>query len=95
MDKYEELMKEKAQLLKAIASPIRLCLIKKLYEQKYCNVTYFTDCMNTSQSNISQHLGKLRSMGIVGYQKEGQNVNYYLKDECVIKLVKGLFEDEK
>ena len=56
---YQEAMRKKAELLKAIAHPVRLCLTRKLYENGKCNVTYFTDCLETSQSNISQHLEKL------------------------------------
>lgn len=89
---YKEQVMEKAEILKAIGHPVRLCLAKKLCENKECNVTYFMDCMGVSQSSISQHLGKLRDLGIVGYKKDGQNVYYYLKNEDVRKVIKVMFE---
>ena len=71
---YQEAMRKKAELLNAIAHPVRLCLTRKLYENGKCNVTYFTDCLETSQSNISQHLAKMRDLGVVDCEKEGQTV---------------------
>ncbi len=91
---HKETIISKAELLKAIAHPIRLCLIHKLCELKQCNVSYFTNCMDASQSNISQHLGKLRDLGILGYKKDGQNVNYYIKNREVEKIVKLIMENE-
>ena len=65
MDKENERVLELADKLKALAHPARLCMVKKLYEHGECNVSYFVDCMPMSQSNISQHLAKLRDLGIV------------------------------
>lgn len=85
---------ENAELLKAIANPIRLCLILKLCEKDICNVTYFTNCMDVSQSAISQHLAKLRDLGIVGYTKEGLTVNYYLKNQKIRKIIEIIAGEE-
>lgn len=90
----EELIK-KAELLKAIANPVRLCLITKLMNIDEANVTYFTNCMEVTQSCVSQHLAKLRSLNILGYRKDGQNVYYFLKDEAVKKIVRALYMEEK
>ncbi|MDD7267336.1 MAG: metalloregulator ArsR/SmtB family transcription factor [Lachnospiraceae bacterium] len=91
---YQEMITEKAMLLKALAHPIRLCLVKKLCEQGNCNVTYFTNCMEASQSSISQHLGKLRDLGILGFEKDGQNVHYFIKNESVRGIVRSLFGED-
>lgn len=93
-EEYKEEIRRKAELLKAIAHPVRLCLTKNLYKHGKCNVTYFTDCMDTSQSNISQHLAKMRDIGILGCEKEGKNVNYYIKNDEVKEIISILFEDE-
>ncbi len=92
MEKQEII--KKAELLKAISNPIRLCLVQKLYQYEVCNVTYFTNCMDVSQSAISQHLSKLRDLGIVGYKKEGQVVNYFIQNEEVKEIIKLLFKGE-
>ncbi|MGO1580190.1 MAG: ArsR/SmtB family transcription factor [Peptoniphilaceae bacterium] len=90
---YKENIIKKAELLKAISNPIRLCLVKKLTEEDKLNVTYFTNCMDASQSTISQHLGKLRDLRILDCEKDGKNVNYYIKNEEVRNIIKVLFEE--
>ena len=60
MEKYEKYEK-KAEILKALAHPIRLCIVKGLIEKK-CNVNFMKDCLGASQSNVSQHLSKLKAM---------------------------------
>ncbi|MGI6616835.1 MAG: ArsR/SmtB family transcription factor [Saccharofermentanales bacterium] len=85
---------ENAGLLKAIAHPVRLCLVKKLSREDRLTVSYFVSCMAASQSNISQHLGKLKDLGIVAFEKEGNHVKYSLANEKVRKIVKTIFEEE-
>ena len=92
---YQEAMRKKAELLKAIAHPVRLCLTRKLYENGKCNVTYFTDCLGTSQSNISQHLAKMRDLGVVDCEKEGQTVYYFIKDDSIKHIMSVLFDEKK
>ena len=92
---YQDGTRKKAELLKAIAHPVRLCLTRKLYENGKCNVTYFTDCLGTSQSNISQHLAKMRDLGVVDYEKEGQTVYYFIKDESIKNIMSVLFDEKK
>ncbi|MFC2471259.1 MAG: ArsR family transcriptional regulator, partial [Lachnoanaerobaculum gingivalis] len=48
-----------------------------------------------NQSTVSQHLAKLRDIGIVGCLRDGQTINYYLKNEEVKKIVKLMFEENK
>ncbi len=89
----KELIVSKAELLKSISNPVRLCIIKKLCENESCNVSYFTNCMDASQSLISQNLGKLKDVGILGNFKEGQTVNYYIKNDEIKKIIEVLFEE--
>ncbi|HEX2953538.1 MAG TPA: metalloregulator ArsR/SmtB family transcription factor, partial [Bacillota bacterium] len=58
-----ELLTAKAELLKSIAHPIRLCIVKGLIEQGECNVNTMQDCLQIPQSTLSQHLAKLRDLG--------------------------------
>lgn len=85
MDK--KILIQKAELLKAISNPIRLCLVSKLLNEEKLNVSYFTNCMEVSQSNISQHLAKLRDLNILESEKEGQNVYYSLKNKMIKSIV--------
>ena len=39
----KELIISKADLIKSISNPVRLCIVKKLTENETCNVRYLTD----------------------------------------------------
>ena len=82
----------KAEMLKAMASPVRLGILKELSENDYCTVTYFTEVMDESQSTISQHLAKLRSRQIVSVEYEGTRAKYSLENDKIRVLVKIVFE---
>ncbi len=82
-----------SNLMKAIAHPARLCIVKRLYNEGSCNVGYFTNCMGISQSGVSQHLAKLRDLGIVEVKKQGLEAYYSLVDEDVINIVRSIFAE--
>lgn len=92
MDK--QIIIQKAELLKAISNPVRLCLVKHLNENEYLNVSFFTNCMEVSQSSISQHLIKLKDIGILASKQEGKNVNYFIKNKEIKKIIDVLFKEE-
>ncbi|WP_448587853.1 ArsR/SmtB family transcription factor [Thermocrinis sp.] len=76
----EELLEEWAELLKALAHPVRLGILATLIEGKQC-VKNLSELLKISQPNLSQHLGILRSKGVVGCKRDGSIVCYYIKDQ--------------
>lgn len=84
--KYEE----KAELLKVLAHPVRLCIVKGLME-KECNVSYMQECLQLPQSTVSQHLGILRSRGIIKGTRNGLEINYSIANDEVKKIINLLF----
>lgn len=82
---------DKAELLKVLAHPVRLCIVKNLMN-KECNVSHMQDCLKLPQSTVSQHLSILRSRGIIKGTRSGLEVNYTIADEEVKKLIEFLFE---
>jgi len=85
-------MDEKAELLKSLAHPVRLCIIKGLIETGECNVQKMQMCLNIPQSTVSQHLSKLRISGIVRAHRIGTEVFYQVENEVVRELIKVLFK---
>lgn len=85
-------LNDTAELLKIIAHPVRLCIVKGLLEKGSCNVSHMQSCLDIPQSTVSQHLQKLKSAGIIEGRRNGLEINYCVVDERVIKLVKTLFE---
>ena len=86
---------EIAEILKVLAHPVRLCIVKGLIEKGECNVTYMQTCLDTPQSTTSQHLQKLRSAGIVEGKRNGLEINYKICNDKVYDLIKTLFMDNK
>lgn len=84
-----------AEMLKAIAHPVRLCVVRRLWREGTCNVTYMQECMDLPQSTISQQLGKLRQAGIIEGERQGLEVRYSLKDDRVRSILEVLFEKQR
>lgn len=88
----EERLEQWAELLKAMAHPMRLKIISVLIEGGQC-VKNLSEFLHASQPNVSQHLAILRSRGIVGCKRDGSIVCYYIKDERVVKIYEILSKE--
>ncbi|MEO3944281.1 metalloregulator ArsR/SmtB family transcription factor [Gorillibacterium sp. CAU 1737] len=84
-----------AEMLKALAHPVRLCIVRGLLQKKECNVSYMQECLDLPQSTVSQHLQKLRSVGIVQTERNGLEIKYTIADERVKQLVSLLLPEEE
>lgn len=82
-----------AELLKALAHPVRLCIVKGLAETGECNVSKMQACLEVSQSTISQHLSKLKSAGIVTAERCGTEVIYSMANNKVSQIIDILFNE--
>ncbi|MGF7045565.1 ArsR family transcriptional regulator [Paenibacillus sp. DS2015] len=82
---------EVSDILKALAHPVRLCIVRGLLDKGKCNVSHMQECLDLPQSTVSQHLQKLRSIGIVETDRNGLEVNYTIADMRVKKLVHIFF----
>ncbi len=93
MDLIEEMkiIREKAALLKALSNPVRLCIVRELLQREECNVSAMQNCLKLSQSTVSQHLGRLRDMGIISCERKGTEVHYRIASEEAADIVKVLF----
>ncbi|MGN8644904.1 ArsR/SmtB family transcription factor [Gracilibacillus sp. HCP3S3_G5_1] len=66
-----------AMLLKLLGDKTRLTMIK-LLESNDCCVCEFVEIFHTSQPSISQHLRKLRDIGLVREERRGKWTFYSL-----------------
>lgn len=87
LKKYEQ----KAEKLKALAHPHRLCIVNGLMENK-CNVTAIQECIGLPQSTVSQHLAKLKAAGIIEGTRTGLEICYSVVDEDIQEIVKILIK---
>jgi DNA-binding transcriptional ArsR family regulator len=66
-----------AELLSAIANPRRLVVLCHLVEGER-TVGELTEIAGLSQSAMSQHLARMRALGLVATRRAGQSIYYRL-----------------
>jgi ArsR family transcriptional regulator len=93
MDYDTRKLSDTAELLKVLAHPVRLCIVKGLLENGGCNVSHMQNCLNAPQSTVSQHLQKLKNAGIIEGTRDGLMVNYKICNPRVRRLLSVLFSD--
>jgi DNA-binding transcriptional ArsR family regulator len=76
-----------ANMLKAIAHPMRIAILKHLEGGKRLTVTEIHELLGIEQSTTSHHLGILRDKGVLCAKREGKNTYYYLKYEILSQIV--------
>ncbi|KAA0956146.1 ArsR/SmtB family transcription factor [Planococcus kocurii] len=91
--KAKEIEIEKASMvLKLLGDKTRLSMMK-LLEQNECCVCEFVEIFGISQSAISQHLRKLRDVGLVKENRKGQWIFYSLnKESDMYEMVLNIME---
>ncbi|MFW6289634.1 MAG: ArsR/SmtB family transcription factor [Mariniphaga sp.] len=76
-----------ASMLKAIAHPMRIAILKHLEGGKRLTVTEIHELLGIEQSTTSHHLGILRDKGVLCAKREGKNTYYYLKFVILSQIV--------
>ena len=69
-----------ANIMKILGDPNRLHILSLINQQELC-VCELTSILDLSQSNVSQHLAKMRSAGLVRERKHAQWVYYSVNPE--------------
>lgn len=72
--------------LKAMSHPLRLKILCAVGEKELA-VQDIVDCVGTTQSNVSQHLAKLRDKNILASRRDANRIYYRVKDERTLKLI--------
>jgi len=72
--------------LKAMSHPLRLKILCAVGEQEMA-VQDIVDHVGTTQSNVSQHLAKLRDKDILASRRDANRIYYRVKDDRTLRLV--------
>ena len=80
-------LEEAANMLKAIAHPLRISILSYLEGGKKLTVTQIHELLGIEQSTTSHHLGILKDKGVLCSKREGKNTYYYLKDTSLSNIV--------
>lgn len=84
--KHDSDIERAAFALKAMSHPLRLKILCAVGEQELA-VQEIVDCVGTTQSNVSQHLAKLRDKEILASRRDANRIYYRVKDERTLKLI--------
>lgn len=76
-----------ASMLKAIAHPMRIAILKHLEKGKRLTVTEIHELLGIEQSTTSHHLGILRDKGVLCSKRDGKHTYYYLRFEILSQIV--------
>ncbi|MEJ2715864.1 MAG: metalloregulator ArsR/SmtB family transcription factor [Deltaproteobacteria bacterium] len=90
-EKEIERLRIKADVFKALGSPVRLAILEFLRPGERC-VCEITDHIGTDISNVSKHLSILRRQGLVTDRREGLKILYRFAMPCAVDFAKCVEE---
>ena len=97
LSKKKRLLFEKeADVVKAVAHPVRIAIVDFLKSRPQC-VCDIAEHVGSERSNVSRHLSVMVSAGVLEYHKEGLKVIYKLKTPCMLDFfscVRGVLKQQ-
>lgn len=88
---YDNDIERAAFALKAMSHPLRLKILCAVGEREL-SVQDIVDCVGTTQSNVSQHLAKLRDKEILASRRDANRIYYRVNDERTLRLIEMMRE---
>lgn len=76
-----------ANMLKAIAHPMRIAILSFLEDDTSLTVTEIHERLGIEQSTTSHHLGILKDKGVLISKRVGKNTFYSLKHSTISHIV--------
>jgi len=89
MDVTKEKLSLYAEKFKALAHPVRLEILLEITEGCY-DLKKIMERFNLSQPAVSQHIGKMRRLGILSSYKEGSKMCYEIINNEIKEILKLL-----
>ena len=81
-----EQAKAKAEILKAMANPVRIVVTEALSRGDLC-VSDLNKLVGVRQPTLSRHLNQLKKAGIVTERRVGAKVLHHLACPCMLRAV--------
>ena len=92
LSRLQESAGEAAELLRLLANENRLLILCQLALEKELPVGSLAERVKLGQSALSQHLARLRDLGIVATRREAQTIYYRLASDNARRLIGLLYE---
>lgn len=81
-----------SKTLRVMSNPVRLEILCHLLKREELGVGELVEAVGLSQSALSQHLGKLRALGMVATRRDQQRIYYRIAREDVQQVMDLLRE---
>ena len=89
MDK--KVAEQVAEVLKAVAHPVRLQIIELLEEKEMC-VGDIVMALGGKQAITSQQLNMMKDKGVLSCRRNGTKIYYRIENKNVIKLLSCIYD---
>lgn len=80
-----------AQVLKALAHPVRLQIVDVLKSGQRC-VSDIVEALGGKQSITSQQLNMMKDKGVLSCRRDGSRVFYRIENKNVIRLLSCIYD---
>ncbi|AXY26369.1 transcriptional regulator [Suicoccus acidiformans] len=90
IDVHSSELVNKVNIIKVLAHPIRYAIAIALYENGTMNVGAIQETLDLAQSTVSQHISKMREIGVVTANREGTKIFYELTNDIARNVVSSL-----
>jgi DNA-binding transcriptional ArsR family regulator len=87
----EKVAESVAEILKAVAHPVRLQIIELLENNEKC-VGDIMEALGIKQSITSQQLNMMKDKGVLSCRRDGAKVYYRIENKSVIKLLHCIYD---
>ena len=87
----EKMAEHAAEVLKAIAHPIRLQIVELLQAKEMC-VGDIAEALGGKQAITSQQLNMMKAKGVLSCRRDGARVYYRIENRSVIKLLDCIYD---
>ncbi|MED1406190.1 metalloregulator ArsR/SmtB family transcription factor [Bacillus mycoides] len=81
-----------AEVLKVLAHPTRIKILKELITRGACSVNQIVDILGIPQSTVSQHLSKMKSQKLIRNDRKGLEVYYSAHNKTINYIVQILLD---
>jgi len=90
----EKMAEHVAEVLKAIAHPIRVQIVELLQAGEMC-VGDIVEALGGKQAITSQQLNMMKAKGVLRCRRDGAKVYYRIENRNVIKLLDCIYDNCK
>lgn len=83
----QQRMNVSAEMLRALAHPLRLSIVALLDEEGALTVTEIHEALGIEQAVASHHLGIMKTKGMLNVERDGRNCRYSLRFGCLTMVL--------